>query len=124
MVYKSSRVLGVAGEGGGMVSAKSLTAWEAKMAALPREELSTSLDNMIVLAVAMQGEASMAVVTQGVMTPESEAFLVEVTQGVTIQGAVNEEPAQITVKVPIAKAIKVSVAAVYQMAVQPSSNSL
>ncbi|KAG2737071.1 hypothetical protein P692DRAFT_201813119, partial [Suillus brevipes Sb2] len=105
---------------GPVVLAKSLAAWEAKMAALLREEPSTSTDNVNVPAVATQGvataesgsEASMAVVTQGVVTAESEASLVEVTQGVTTQGAVNKEPAQVTVTVSIAEAIEVSVAPV------------
>ncbi|KAG1740274.1 hypothetical protein EDB19DRAFT_1908447 [Suillus lakei] len=94
---------------GPVVSAKSLTAWEAKMAALPREEPSTSTDNMNVPAV----------VTQGVTTAESEASLVEVTQGVTTQGAVNKEPAQVTVTAPIAEAIEVSVAPVPDSGTEP-----
>ncbi|KAG1893740.1 uncharacterized protein F5891DRAFT_985561 [Suillus fuscotomentosus] len=112
---------------GPVVSAKSLAAWEAKMAALPREEPLTSTDNVNVPAVAMQGvataesesEASMAVVTQGVTTAESEASLVEVTQGVTTQGAVNKEPAQVTVTAPIAEAIEVSVAPVPDSGTEP-----
>jgi hypothetical protein len=94
---------------GPVVSAKSLAAWEAKMAALPREEPSTSTDNVNVPAV----------VTQGVTTAESEASLVEVTQGVTTQGAVNKEPAQVTVTAPIAEAIEVSVAPVPDSGTEP-----
>ncbi|KAG2046128.1 hypothetical protein BDR06DRAFT_977720 [Suillus hirtellus] len=112
---------------GPVVSAKSLAAWEAKMAALPREEPLTSTDNVNVPAVATQGvvtaesesEASMAVVTQGIMTAESEASLVEVTQGITTQGAVNKEPAQVTVTAPIAEAIEVSVAPVPDSGTEP-----
>ncbi|KAG2046003.1 hypothetical protein BDR06DRAFT_977803 [Suillus hirtellus] len=112
---------------GPVVSAKSLAAWEAKMAALPREEPLTSTDNVNVPAVAMQGvatteselEASMAVVTQGVTTAESEASLVEVTQGITTQGAVNKEPVQVTVTAPIAEAIEVSIAPVPDSGTEP-----
>ncbi|KAG1761653.1 hypothetical protein EDD22DRAFT_847620 [Suillus occidentalis] len=45
--------------------------------------------------------------------------LLIVTQGVTTQGAVNKEPAQVTVTAPIAEAIKVSVAPVPDSGTEP-----
>ncbi|KAG1884750.1 hypothetical protein F4604DRAFT_1676842 [Suillus subluteus] len=84
---------------GPIVSAKDLVAHEARMAALPREEPSTCLD--IVVAP--------AVVAQGIVTAEPETSLAVMTQGVMTPGPVNDEPAPVTVTAPIAKAIKVPV---------------